>query len=63
MLDFHAERPRIINICPFCNEVIQPVVRKEEAETVKKPAFWKVKKNNKEQCETAQKEEKAEATA
>jgi hypothetical protein len=58
MLDFHAERPRIISICPFCNEVVQPAIRKAEAETVKKHAFWKLKKNNnKEQGEATQKEE------
>jgi hypothetical protein len=61
MLDFHAERPRIISICPFCNEVVQPATRKAEAETGKKP-FWKVKRNNnKEQGEAAQKEEAKKA--
>jgi hypothetical protein len=24
MLEFHEDRPRMINICPFCNELIQP---------------------------------------
>jgi len=36
MLDFHSDRPRIINICPFCNEVIPPILRHEEAERGKK---------------------------
>jgi len=36
MLDFHSDRPRIINICPFCNEVIPPILRHEEAEKGKK---------------------------
>jgi len=30
MLDFQSDRPRIINICPFCNEVIPPKLRHEE---------------------------------
>jgi len=44
MLDFHSERPKIVNICPFCNEVIPPVLR-EEAERDKKVQKWR--KNNK----------------
>lgn len=28
MLDFHEERPKMINVCPFCSEVIQPVLSK-----------------------------------
>jgi len=44
MLDFHSDRPRIINICPFCNEVIPPMLRHEE-ERGKKTAL-KGKKNN-----------------
>jgi hypothetical protein len=36
MLDFHSERPRIINICPFCNEVIPPILRNEETEKLKR---------------------------
>lgn len=46
MLDFHSERPRIINICPFCNEVIPPILRREEAERGNK-TFLKGKKNDK----------------
>jgi len=63
MLDFHAERPRVINICPFCNEVIQPTIREAEAETAKKPSFWKLKRNNsnKEHSETILSEEEREA--
>jgi hypothetical protein len=26
MLDFHEERPRMIDVCPFCSETIQPVL-------------------------------------
>jgi len=55
MLDFHSERPRIVNICPFCNEVIPPVLRQEETEKAKKFSF-KVKKNNQTK-EAPQKEE------
>jgi len=36
MLDFHSDRPRIISICPFCNEVIPPILRHEEVERGKK---------------------------
>jgi len=45
MLDFHSERPRIINICPFCNEVIPPILRHEEVEKGRK-AFLRGKKND-----------------
>jgi len=45
MLDFHSDRPRIINICPFCNEVIPPILRHEEVERGKKSVL-KGKKNN-----------------
>jgi hypothetical protein len=27
MLDFHEDRPRMVSICPFCNEVIQAAPR------------------------------------
>ena len=30
MLDFQGDRPRIVNICPFCNEIIASVPREEE---------------------------------
>jgi len=62
MLDFHSDRPRIINICPFCNEVIPPILRREEAEIGKKSAL-KAKKNNqtRESQELVQKEETKEA--
>jgi len=58
MLDFHSDRPRIINICPFCNEVIPPILRHEEAERGKKAAP-KGKRNDqaKESREMPQKEE------
>ena len=44
MLDFHSDRPRMINICPFCNEVIPPMLYNEE-DRGKKTAL-KGKKNN-----------------
>jgi len=44
MLDFHSERPRIVNICPFCNEVIPPILR---GEAEKDKRGQKGKKNNK----------------
>jgi len=47
MLDFHSDRPRIISICPFCNEVIQPILRDGEVEKEKKAAV-KEKKTNQE---------------
>jgi len=58
MLDFHSDRPRIINICPFCNEVIPPILRHEEAEKGKKTA-QKGKKNDqtRDWRESGQKEE------
>jgi len=51
MLDFHSDRPRIVNICPFCNEVIPPLPR-QELESGKK-VFLKGKKNN-DQAKVAQ---------
>jgi len=58
MLDFHSDRPRIINICPFCNEVIPPILRSDEEEREKKFAP-KGKRNNhtRESGEIVQKEE------
>jgi len=44
MLDFHSDRPRMVNICPFCNEVIPPMLH-SEAEKEKKIVL-KGKKNN-----------------
>jgi len=57
MLDFHSDRPRIISICPFCNEVIPPVLRHEEEKG--KKAVQKGKKNEqiREFREAPQKEE------
>jgi len=45
MLDFHSDRPKIVNICPFCNEVISPALRREESERGKK-VVQKSKENN-----------------
>lgn len=46
MLDFHENQPRIISICPFCNEVIQPAVRNNESDNEKKLAFLRRKNGN-----------------
>lgn len=32
MLDFQGDRPRIVNICPFCNEIIQTAPKQESEE-------------------------------
>jgi len=32
MLDFNSERPRIVNICPFCNEIANTSSQTEEEE-------------------------------
>lgn len=48
MLDFHGERPRIVSICPFCNEVIQPTSRQDEMEQSRKGELKK-KRNDKTQ--------------
>lgn len=32
MLDFQGDRPRIVNICPFCNEIIASAPREEQGE-------------------------------
>jgi hypothetical protein len=29
MLDFHEERPKMIDVCPFCSETIQPVLSRK----------------------------------
>ena len=46
MLDFHENQPRIISICPFCNEVIQTTVRKDETDNEKRFALLKRRNNN-----------------
>jgi hypothetical protein len=46
MLDFHANQPRIISICPFCNEVIQPAPHNIEGDNGKKLAFLRRKNGN-----------------
>lgn len=46
MLDFHENQPRIISICPFCNEVIQTAVRKDETDNEKRFALLKRRNNN-----------------
>ena len=58
MLDFHSDRPRIINICPFCNEVIPPILRHEEVERGKRVVL-KGKRNDqaRESREVLRKEE------
>lgn len=44
MLDFQGDRPRIVNICPFCNEIIPSSPRQDKSEQEKK--FQSRKKNN-----------------
>jgi hypothetical protein len=46
MLDFHENQPRIISICPFCNEVIQTTVRKDEVDSERRFALLKRRNNN-----------------
>jgi len=62
MLDFHSDRPRIINICPFCNELIPPILRNEEAEKGKK-IFFKGKKNDQAQRKEEAKEAEEKVAA
>ena len=45
-LDLQGDKFRILNVCPFCSEVIQPVFHQVETEQVKK-AVQKQKKNRK----------------
>lgn len=47
MLDFHGDRPRVVRICPFCNEVIPPVLRHADKEHRKKIFSWR--RNTREQ--------------
>ena len=51
MLDFHANQPRIISICPFCNEVIQPALHNSESDNEKKLAFLRRKNNHNEKIQ------------
>lgn len=44
MLDFQGDRPRIVSICPFCNEIITTAPRQEENE--KDSRFPFRRKNN-----------------
>ena len=43
MLDFQGDRPRIVNICPFCNEIIQTAPKQESEEDER---FHLRRKNN-----------------
>jgi len=43
MLDFQGDRPRIVNICPFCNEIIPSSPHQGETEQDKK---FQLKKKN-----------------
>lgn len=39
MLDFQGDRPRIINVCPFCNEILSSTqTRKDTNQTTENPA-------------------------
>ena len=57
VLDFQADKSRIVNVSPFCNEAIQPVFRQVKSEQVKK-AVQKQEKNNK--PEVAQKSQETQ---
>lgn len=50
MLDFQGDRPRIVNICPFCNEVIPTAPKQGEREQDKK--FQSSEQNSKHISET-----------
>jgi len=45
MLDFQGDRPRIVNICPFCNEIMPTAPHQDESDKDKKFQFRK-KTNN-----------------
>jgi len=47
MLDFHGDRPRMINICPFCNEVVQSTLGQDETEQNRREEHKKKRDNNK----------------
>jgi len=53
MLDFHGDRPRIISLCPFCNEIISPMLRQRDRNQDKKAEFQKGKTNSQKQESTA----------
>jgi len=46
MLDFQGDRPRIVSICPFCNEIITTAPRQEENEKDSRFSFRKKNNNN-----------------
>jgi len=46
MLDFQGDRPRIISICPFCNEIIPTTPRQDEKEPEKRFLFRKKNDNH-----------------
>lgn len=46
MLDFQGDRPRIVNICPFCNEIITAASRQTETEQNKKFTLRRKNGNN-----------------
>lgn len=46
MLDFQGDRPRIVNICPFCNEIITATSNQNETERDKKFSFRRKNGNN-----------------
>lgn len=43
-LDFSSDKPRIVNVCPTCNEEIKPIISRGELERVEKAVQKKKKK-------------------
>jgi len=52
MLDFQGDRPRIVSICPFCNEIITAAAPRQEEESEKGKKFFFRKKNNNHMAKT-----------
>lgn len=46
MLDFQGDRPRIVNICPFCNEILTATSRQTDTEQDKKFTLRRKNGNN-----------------
>ena len=57
MLDFHSQRPKIIDICPFCNATAVPVSYEEKATPAEKEEE-DVKKRGKDYIEVTGREKK-----
>jgi len=46
MLDFQGDRPRVVSICPFCNEIVTSSPRQDESEEDKKLQLRKRNNNH-----------------